>query len=1470
MNLINIDQKSAYPYITKFKKESFKSFAIVKRKEIGRFYVRDYKKLIAFYNYFNENLLNDSKLTLENLFWFTLLGKYLKEERKKNRDKIFSFIKRCEIRTNEQLGFSLSLDQHKHPDIYSTYFALVSIKNIGLLNEYFASEGQSHIKEEIKNFILSLKKGNTFLHCHDNECKICKSKSPSKALFYIMEIFTLLGVDVRNSRDQFRSFMSETKKKGNVLIYKFLCLKYIELDSEAKEKEIQSLLQYQKESGGYGFNQTENLEDTFWIVYILSLYSWLLDFNPSGVYSFINNKLNEILSYKENWDVLHLVTTSKLIILLSLIWKKFISEIERVAFKELEKEKFVDLNQLKTTFGLSSDIEDLISYINLNYSFKIRILDNKIEFKNYIRNLSKGRQEFIQKFYDQITTKSIISLSEMFKNYKTLNLEPLKLKEDIIPIVNDLITRNFLKGDVRAKKPFLAKTKYNFYLNYNLEEIIVSDTDINTERILEEREKLEDIRNDIYNVTFKLENIGEQIREEINSYLLINEIDYAKERLKFIIRSTVMEADFLNENIENSFNEDLYFTNLQAVLSTEITQWNKIYSVLQNNLAEVDSYLKGKINEKELLRNLDKLLEKLMERLGLIEEDLSRKLESFKKIFSENLEREFTENKLVLIIQHLNQIIEDINRYDKTIYNISHQITTKEVDIVDKHRKIIENWVGIKEKYENEYKFYEEGFQFFKENLNIIKEVNYKLNSEISKIGDLTKSKISANQFQEAFEIIKNESDIVLNEKITEIRNLQSVVKDKISKKQKLYLLYKHLQDDLDNLESKIIDSIAEQSQFLKDKVTEERDKTEVHDLDNFVSQEITNLKSAIVKTKNRFDEIKYLQIGEINKEFDLLQSNFNKANKLFVKKYNSCVKNIEDFEVKSKLTILQWENFTNFFTSEVNELKDEFINDLISNRINIMAIEKKTNNIKLVDLKDELNLSCKVLIKRLKDMIDISKISADMSENNKFLLVHTEYYYLNKDLRNYLDNHLLKSNRERVGKILSLYDSSIRNLTLSTNMLELQNRIKDLKVFEEIIPKKFYDKINELQIKQERQEFLNTKEYFESIIENERKAINSIELALDLFNSMQNFIDQQYNIIKIELKEYYNRFLKESEKYDSYLENQEIFVNKKQEFKERTQSIQEQVENELRKISYKSDDSNKLIPEMRETFVKKKNEFLEEFDNKTEKINERIEIMKNETFRTNLMDFINNNKIKLSQLLGNLERKVEDNIEIKEFKKINVLIQKRGKSIEIEIKEINRAANAMRREYNRQSKNFQQISKFVLEDFDKFLVEFTEILNEKVKSLERLILKAYINMTIKAVANEFLTVSFLNNELKIKKQNIQDHLLFLISSGELKGKYDPRFFMYFENPDVLNELDETELEVIKSTNYKLQMFRHNLRNFAVQYGSIIAFFSSIVAISYYLFLFSGNNPVALVLPIIFTLLILSYYFVRKREEKIS
>ncbi len=1462
------EDKFAYPYITKFKKEPFSSFINVKRRDIRIFYYSEYNKIIQFYHHFNQSLINEPHLNLENVFWLLLLRKYLKEEKKKYRDKIFAFIKSCEVQKNDQIGFTYTPHSENNPDICSTFFALSSLKTLGLLNQYLMSDGRSQVKEQIKNFVLAHKKGNKFLHCQNKECEICKNSSNSKLLYYIIEIFTILGVDVRVNREQFRTYADE-KKKDSSLIFRLLCFKYLDLDMEVKDKELQLLQQLQKENGSFSFTQGDNIDITFWLVYILELYSWLLDYNPAGIYSFITQKLKEILKTPENWNPELLNETSKLIILLSLVWKKFIEEIERVLFRQLEKEKYVDINQLKSTFGLVEYIDELVLYINLNYNFKLQIIDNEIEFQNFISNFSYGKKEFFKIFYNKLNNNSIISLSELFKKFKAEHLEPLKLKEDIFPIVKDMVKKKLFIGTIRTKKSFLGfRTKYLFYLKYFLKKIIICDVDLNTERLFEEKEKLDDIKNDIYNMTLKLKNISSQIREEIESYLLINEISYAKERLKFILRDALMEADFLNENIEGSFNEILKYINIQASLGSEISQWKKEYSILQKKLVEVESYLKGKIQEKEELRNLASLLETLNEKIDIIEEDLIKKVDLFKKQFTEVLEKDYDKEELNCIIQSLDQLSQNVRKYDQIIYGVSQQITIKEKKIIKKHKKIIEKWINIKEQFNTEFDFYTDGFQFFNNNLQKIEGINKKIKADIIEIGDKAKRKIKANEFQDAFNFTKTEYDLLMKEKLAEIKEIQSIVKREVRKKQKIYLLCRHLQEKLEELEAEVIELIANQVKTLKNFIIEERNKSKIEDFDNFVSQEIANLKSHLKIIKTNFDQSKNLKIDQVNKELDNIHSQLTKSNKLYLKKLNECVRNIENFKEQSELSIIQWENFIDSYNNDISVLKDEYINKIISNRVNIIAIEKKTNYIKLDDLKKEVKLSCKILINRLKDMIDISKINAELNEEDKIILLYTDYYYLNKDLKSFVDNHLLKLNRERIGKILALYDSSIRNRTLNVNMLELQNRIKELSIFDDSLPNKFYKKANDLNIIQEREEFLKTKNHFESTLENDRMAINNIKSSIKIFNKMQVYIEKQFNMFNMELREFSNKNFKRMEGYDNYGKIQDAFETEKLSIKENFKKVQDKIEEQIKIVLNATGDPNKLIPEIRELYVFVKNTYIKDFENKVQKINDQINSLKNESFREQLLKLINDYKIHLSQLLGNLERKVEDNIEIKEFKKSNYLIQKRAKNIELEIKEVKRYIDNTFKDFSRKSKNFTQISKFILDDFNKFIEEYSEILNEKVKALERLILKSYIRMTIKAVANEYLTVGFLNNELKIKKQNIQDHLLFLISSGELQGKFDPRISIYFENPEVLDELDETELEVIKSTNYKVNMMLRHLKNLASQYGSVIALFASIITISYYFYLFSGNNPVIIALPIVLTVLVMVFYVLKKNKEE--
>jgi hypothetical protein len=224
--------------------------------------------------------------------------------------------------------------------------------------------------------------------------------------------------------------------------------------------------------------------------------------------------------------------------------------------------------------------------------------------------------------------------------------------------------------------------------------------------------------------------------------------------------------------------------------------------------------------------------------------------------------------------------------------------------------------------------------------------------------------------------------------------------------------------------------------------------------------------------------------------------------------------------------------------------------------------------------------------------------------------------------------------------------------------------------------------------------------------------------------------------------------------------------------------------------------------------------------------------------------------------------------VEINEFKRAQVIIQKRARNIELEIKEINKNIKNIVKDFNKQSKDFKTKNKNIIDNFEQFVAEFLAILSEKVKSLERLILKSYVVMAIKAVANGYLTTSFLNNELKIKKQNIQDNMLFLISEGNLVGKFDLRLGIYYENPEVLKNLSETELQVVKKMNFRVYMSLSHLKNFTSQWGSIIAFFASLFTISYYIFQFSGGNLAVLAVPITVIFLLVSYFFLKKRKEE--
>ncbi|HEY0087375.1 MAG TPA: hypothetical protein VGB37_00950, partial [Candidatus Lokiarchaeia archaeon] len=128
----------------------------------------------------------------------------------------------------------------------------------------------------------------------------------------------------------------------------------------------------------------------------------------------------------------------------------------------------------------------------------------------------------------------------------------------------------------------------------------------------------------------------------------------------------------------------------------------------------------------------------------------------------------------------------------------------------------------------------------------------------------------------------------------------------------------------------------------------------------------------------------------------------------------------------------------------------------------------------------------------------------------------------------------------------------------------------------------------------------------------------------------------------------------------------------------------------------------------------------------------------------------------------------------------------------------------------------------------------------------------------------------FLNHELKIKKQNLQDYIIYLISIGDLKGKYEPRLGLYYENPEILKTLDEDDIEVFKM-NFHLYTRYIRLKSFLKQNYIIFAFIAAVLSITYTLYQFTGGNPVVIAFPVVTILfLVMYFFFIREKEEKVK
>ncbi len=452
-------------------------------------------------------------------------------------------------------------------------------------------------------------------------------------------------------------------------------------------------------------------------------------------------------------------------------------------------------------------------------------------------------------------------------------------------------------------------------------------------------------------------------------------------------------------------------------------------------------------------------------------------------------------------------------------------------------------------------------------------------------------------------------------------------------------------------------------------------------------------------------------------------------------------------------------------------------------------------------------------------------------------------------------------------GKLVSLDESAIKKKSLKVNILEIQNRIEDFNTRQLNLERSYQNEILKIGININRDDFLANRNFFNTELNRYRDIIDEINKNTILFNQLINFIGGEFNSLRIQLRELNKSFQDEAEKINDYEKLLNNFSGKILKLSETMRISFNKIEQEISTTMIQNESLKILNSEIREELVFNKNLFNKEFEEFKENVSKKLNLIKNDALKENLMHFINRNQVLLNQMLGSLERKVEDKLEIKDFKSTSIMVQRRVKKIREKLKYIENETSKLKKEFKKASPTFNTKNKFLFDDFKHFLHEYDEIINEKIKKLEQLILKSYVEIVIKAVKDEYVTISFLAHELKTKKDKIQTYIINMIGANELPGKYDPELQIYFENLEIIDNLNPAQLKVIKTTNFKLYEFLNRLRFFTSQYSSILTFIAAIFTITLSLYNLSGGNPLTVIIPLSIAILITFYLLLRKQKD---
>ncbi|MHA1341390.1 MAG: prenyltransferase/squalene oxidase repeat-containing protein [Promethearchaeota archaeon] len=1458
-----------YPYISRYKKEQWYPFSITKM--IPDYYIPDHKKILDYYRAVTYNLMKIRGLNIENIYWYLIMGKYLGINflQLPIRNEIVDFIKKCETWDGDLLGFKFSpYSTQKNADIWSTAFALASLKILGQLKTYFASNYEASTKNAIKKFIFSCKRKKKFLHCRKN-CDICRKTSEFRTLYSVLEALLILDEKSINYNNEIIPMLKEAKYENNPKnLFRLLCMKFFNL-SDVSPKELVYFLNFQKADGGFNLKNVNisNLNETFWISYLFENYKSLSSYPRGNIFSYIVQNLKYINVQKEAMDPLKIMEYAKLIVLLAIVWNNLIDGLEELIFKTFTESSIMDINILSEQAGIKNAEYEIIAFINLKYNIKLDIVDNAMRFNQYSSKLMQIEKYFASILYRFAKQYTRIDLSEIASKYNKGKPKSARVPVQLlIDLVNDMMEQHFFRGTITEKKRLFRKYYY-FDRDLFIPKVVKCDRVINIEDIKAEKNRIIKLRNDIYNMTLEMKSSASNIMQEVDTLILANEVELAEKRLKNNIKKALFDAEFFNKTIQQSI-KSFEYIKIEEQIKDVLKEWENVFKNLQSDFDNVNKIMSEKIKHCQQVMQQDDMLKQLEDMISEYIADLSLSFSMFQESMSKKLEIKYSKENIESIEEELSNLMDKIKQYDWNIVDQAQLITIDESKIRKKRKKIINLWISKKEDFDSLYMYYLEGFKLWHRMVDKIEDYYNKYISQVNELENSIENAVVDKKFDKAFEIIDSGFPQILKDIADEFDSIKKEINSVLKKNRKLYLLYKNLEDELESRKKQLESDIQHIRENLRTKVSIDKKRQIQEDFILLVNKQVDYLTDSLAALENQL--LKMLAENQLPTTYtnEFIEQQFAKIDEIHLKtnetiknKLKECENNIPNFRAIAEASIRKWNKFTTLFEPKIKEVKNRIIDEVIKKSLYNEIAKKNSNQIDLAKIAQNLSIDKRFLRSRVEYMLNISKIAGDIISGTCFFIVHDEEWRKNKRIKLFIDGELNQL-KKIVDRLTQLYETSLLNSTFTKNIqefIEIEQMFKNKK---ETIDIKINQKINELRPNKNNEMFVQNMTYYQNKIKEFTKQVDDILIKANKSVEFAKFTAQQLEIIEnmISLKMKNLRQQIESRKNFTFKKNKEWLTQELSKIDSEIKRQQSEFQSKMNRMWSGIHAADQLKGDLFKEFQSKINKIINNYKILKEDMEQTIINFEYARIQNQLNKVLYSKQHELNNFLGKMQADIDNKIEFNDFKSALTKLSNKKKQAEELIKKVEKDLKQKNKKITKNSPIFAVKGKYLLDRWNKFKEEYETVLNLKIESIRLNIIEKYTKLLVKVFKDQYVSIDYIAKYFDMKQSEAEQAIIKLCGDDRLPGNVEQNLHIYYENPQIIEKLTGKEILLEKESSIKKFLRKQKALRIFIDLipiiSGILTIIVSIIRLAYAL-------PIPWYLILLFGILILGLFMSR-------